>query len=220
MRYPTSTSTFCCKSIFARLDRNGFARNPTNLRANYNCSEKKSVFTKGNRHMPPIKPVSAAWQPVPPPARCERDTRKLNRFHAHILTPGFSRAFHAATLNRSLTSIATYRAKALQAAQNDPTILDLVTANVRAIGPEQGLAMARARGSAQLVHWSRLAMYDWRKRGFSRVEIAKAFMCSVGTVASVLQGRGWRYFRTGERRLTPRQTKPPGKWRNEPRQCN
>ena len=163
--------------------------------------------------MPPINPAPAAWQPVTPPARCERDTAKLREFYAAQLTPGFSRAFHAATLNRSLTSIATYRAKALQAAQNDPTILDLVTANVRAIGPEQGLAMARARGSAHLPPWSRLAIFEHRKRGLTRAEIAAAFRCSIGTVAAVLQGKGRGYHHFGERRLSAAQAQPPGQWR-------
>lgn len=158
---------------------------------------------------PPVKP----WQPVPPPPRGERDTNKLKAFHAYILTPGFSLAFHSVTLNRSLTSIATYRAKALQAAQNDPTITNMVKANVRAIGPEQGLAMAQARGGSQLPYWSRLAIRDWRKQGASRSEIAKAFQCSGGTVADVLNGKGLSYHLSGQRRLTPAQAKPPGQWR-------
>ena len=163
--------------------------------------------------MLPIKPGSPAWSPLRPPPRGERDTAKLRAFYAHILTPGFSLSFHAATLNRSLTSIATYRINALQAAKNDPAIMALVKANVRAIGPEQGLAMAKTRGGSQLPYWSRLAMLDWRKRGASRAEIGKAFQCSGGTVANVLQGHGKSYHLSGERRLTPAQAAPAGRWR-------
>lgn len=74
--------------------------------------------------------------------------------------------------------------------------------------------MARVRGKAQLPAWSRLAMGEYRKWGFSRREIAAAFHCSTGTVANVLQGKGTAYGRfSGERRLTPAQRNPPGRWR-------
>lgn len=157
------------------------------------------------------------WQPVQPPARGETDAAKLNVFHSYILTPGFSQAFHAATLNRSLTTIATYRAKALQAAQADPAIMDIVRENVRAIGAEQGLAMAQARGPAQLPYWSRLAMREFRKRGLGCRDIAAAFRCSLGTVNNVLQGKGTGYASfSGERLLTDAQKAPSGSWSTRP----
>ena len=102
----------------------------------------------------------------------------------------------------------------VKAAQADPTIMDIVRANVRAIGPEQGLAMALARGKSQMPYWSRLAIREYRKRGLSRAQIAAAFICSLGTVTNALQehGRGYQPL-SGERRLTPAQEALPGQWR-------
>lgn len=157
--------------------------------------------------------TSPQWQPVPPPARAERDVAKLNSFWAYILTPGFTQAFHAATFNRSLTSIANYRANALKAAQADPAIMDMVEDRVRAISAEDGWRMAQVRGEAQMPYWSRLAMRDYRKRGLNRRELSAAFRCSLGTVANVLVGEGCAYQPfSGERRLTAAQLDPPGRW--------
>ncbi|WP_218821545.1 hypothetical protein, partial [Sphingobium sp. Z007] len=79
---------------------------------------------------------------------------------------------------------------------------------------EHGLQMARVRGKAQLPAWSRLAIGEYRKRGFSRCEIATAFRCSLGTVANILQGKGTTYgLFSGERRLTQAQRQPPGRWK-------
>ncbi len=78
---------------------------------------------------------------------------------------------------------------------------------------EHGLQMARLRGKAQLPAWSRLAIGEYRNRGFTRREIAAAFHCSPGTVANVLQGKGSAYaLFSGERRLTHAQQHPPGRW--------
>lgn len=150
---------------------------------------------------------------MPTPARGETDAAILNAFWAYILTPGFTLAFHAATLNRSLTSIATYRAKARAATKINPEILDLVKARVRAINAAAGLAMAQARGPAQLPFWSRQAIRDLSKRGWSRRELATAFQCAPGTIANVLQSKGssWAPF-SGERQLTDAQRSPPGQW--------
>lgn len=74
--------------------------------------------------------------------------------------------------------------------------------------------MAQVRGRAQLPTWSRLAIGEYRNRGFSRREIADAFRCSPGTVANVLQGKGATYaLFSGERRLTHAQQHPPGRWK-------
>ncbi len=157
--------------------------------------------------------TSTRWQPVPPPARGETDAAMLIAFHSYILQPGFSLAFHAVTLNRSLTSIATYRAKALQAAQANPGILGMVRARVQAISAEDGLRMAQIRRPAQLCHWSRIAIIHFRKHGLSRRELAVAFETSLSTISNVLQGKGQSYQPfSGERLLTSPQEAPSGSW--------
>jgi hypothetical protein len=88
-----------------------------------------------------------------------------------------------------------------------------VEAAVRGMRPEYGLEMARMRGRAQLPAWSRLAIAEYSKRGFSRREIAVAFRCSLGTVANILQGKGLGYAPfSGQRILTATQRVPPGQW--------
>lgn len=150
------------------------------------------------------------WQPVRPPRRGEPRTA----FHAQMLMPGFSLAFHAAALGRSRTSIMSYRAAAIEAARSDPRVLEAVDAAIWAMRPEHGLAMAQARGTAQLPYWSRLAICDYRKRGLSRPAIANAFRCSLGTVANVLQGKGSSYsLFSGVRCLTSAQRNPPRRMR-------
>ncbi len=149
------------------------------------------------------------WQPVRPPKRGQDRTA----FHAYVLMPGFSLAFHAAALGRSRSALNVYRSAAVAAAQADPAIMAAVDAAVRALRAKDGLQMARVRCRAQLPAWSRLAIGEYRKRGFSRREIAAAFHCSPGTVANVLQGKGTAYaLFSGERRLTHAQQHPPGRW--------
>ena len=144
---------------------------------------------------------------IPKRGQCRR------AFHSFMLVPGLSRTFFSAILNRSSSSVWSYRAQALRAAEADPTILDDVRQLVAEIRPEHGLAMAQARGHAQLPSWSKIAICEFRKRGYSRREIAAAFRCSTSTVANVLQGKraGYDLF-SGARRLTPQQKNPPGKW--------
>ena len=153
------------------------------------------------------------WQPVCLPNRRERDGDNLLRFYAYMITPGFSLAFHAVTLARSLSSVSAYRKAALQAAQIDPRIHLEVRRRLASIEAEHGLQMAQCRGRAQLPFWSRLAICEFRKRGMSRIEIAAAFRCSLGTIANVLQGLGQSFdVISGERRLTHAQRSPPGQW--------
>jgi transcriptional regulator with XRE-family HTH domain len=168
-----------------------------------------------NSHLGKLLPIQAdPWQAVYPPKRGQSRTG----FHAFMLLPGLSLAFYAAALGRSRSSVATYRAAAIAAAQIDPAILATVDTAIRAIRAEDGLQMARLRGSAQLPAWSRLAIGEYRKRGFSRREIATAFRCSPGTVANVLQGKGTTYaLFSGERRLSNAQQHPPGQWFKRPR---
>ncbi|WP_294335863.1 hypothetical protein [uncultured Sphingomonas sp.] len=149
------------------------------------------------------------WQPVRPPKRGQDRTA----FNAFMLLPGISLSFYAAALGRSRSSISAYRAAAIEASQSDPAITAAVDAAVSAMRAEHGLQMARLRGRAHLPSWSRLAIGEYRKRGFSRREIAAAFRCSPGTVANVLQGKGTSYaLFSGERRLTSAQRNPPGRW--------
>lgn len=149
------------------------------------------------------------WRPIRPPKRGEDRTA----FNAFMLLPGMSLSFYAAALGRSRSTVATYRAAAIEAARSHPAIMAAVDAAVWAMRAEHGLQMARVRGKAQLPAWSRLAIGEYRKRGFSRREIAAAFRCAPGTVANVLQGKGTAYtLFSGERRLTHAQRNPPNKW--------
>lgn len=151
----------------------------------------------------------AQWQPVRPPKRGEDRTA----FHAFMLQPGLSLSFYSAALGRSRSTVAAYRAAAIGAARSDPAITAAVDATVWAMRAEHGLQMARLRGKAQLPAWSRLAIGEYRNRGFTRREIAAAFRCSPGTVANVLQGKGTSYaLFSGERRLTHAQLHPPARW--------
>ena len=156
-----------------------------------------------------IRSTETQWQPVRPPRRGASD-ELLTAFHAHILQPGFSIAFHAATLGRSRTSIATYRARARQAELDSPAVREAINAALSSLRPEHGLQMAQCRGKAQLPHWSLLAIAEYRERGFSRRELAAMFCCSLGTVAHALQFRNRSYEPlSGARRLTKGQQRPP-----------
>lgn len=118
-----------------------------------------------------LRVEDAPWQPVRPPNRGQDRTA----FHAFMLLPSLSLSFYAAALGRFRSSISAYRAAAIKATQPDPAIMAAVDAVVWAMRAEHGLQMARIQGSAQLPAWSRLAMGEYRKRGFSRREIAAAF---------------------------------------------
>lgn len=149
------------------------------------------------------------WQPatIPKRGQCRR------AFHSFMLIPGLSGSFFSATLDRSKSSVWSYRAEALRAAKADPTILEDVDQLVAEIRPEDALDMAQARGCAQLPSWSKLAICEFRKRGHSRSQIAAAFRCSPSTVANVLQGKRTAYdLFTGARQPSPQQANPPGKW--------
>ena len=149
------------------------------------------------------------WQPVPPPRRGADDAAWAD-FHAYMLLPGFSIAFHAATLGRSRSSIATYRRQAQKAALADSGIGSLMLTQLSALSVDDGLQMARLRGRAQLPHYALLAICEFRERGLSRRQIASDFRCSPGTVAHALQFRNRSYEPlSGVRRLTATQQRPP-----------
>ena len=149
------------------------------------------------------------WQPVRPPTRGASEASRTD-FYAFMLLPGLTIAFHAATLFRSRSSIATYRRRAQEAATRHPDIATRVLAQLGALNVDAGLQMAQCRGAAQLPHWSLLAICEFRERGFSRRQIASDFRCSLGTVAHALQFRN-RSFEplSGARHLTPPQQRPP-----------
>ena len=152
---------------------------------------------------------SKRWQPAKVPGRsqCRR------AFHSFMLIPGLSGSFFSAALNRSTSSVWSYRAEALKAAKADSTIFDDVDQIVAEIRPEDALAMAQVRGRAQLPSWSKMAICEFQKRGYARGEIASAFCCSKSTVANVLQGKRASYdLFSGARQLTAAQQDPPGKW--------
>jgi hypothetical protein len=152
---------------------------------------------------------ASSWVALPPPKRGESRTA----FFAQMLLPGLSISFRAQILGRSRSSITSYRAAALEAAKRDPAIKKAVEKQVRAMRPEDGLRMAQMRGKTHLTYWSRLAIIEFRRRGFTRREISAAFHCSRGTVDNVLRGgRGSYSLFSGERKLTQAQKNPPGKW--------
>lgn len=77
------------------------------------------------------------------------------------------------------------------------------------------MQMAQRRGSAQLPHWSLLAIAEFRDRGFSRRELTVMFRCSPGTIANALHWRNRSYDpMSGERQLNFPQRSPPGKWKS------
>ena len=165
---------------------------------------------------PPICSDAATavlWQPVRPPTRGASEASRAD-FYAFMLLPGLSVSFHAATLGRSRSSIATYRRQAQEAAMRNPDISSLVLAQLSTLNAEAGLQMAQCRGAAQLPHWSLLAICEFRERGFSRRQIASAFRCSPGTVAHALQFRNRSYEPlSGARRLTAAQQRPPNQFK-------
>jgi len=147
-----------------------------------------------------------------PPRRSDHESDRCT-FHAYMMLPGLSDAFHSATLNRSLSSVATYRSNAKRASGTDPAVLVIRGEMLATMRAEDGLAMAQLRGRSQMPYWSRLAICEYRKRGYSRRDIASAFRCSLGTVANILRGSGTGYgILSGERQLTGSQQCPRGKW--------
>lgn len=165
-----------------------------------------------NSHTEDAGSTVLPWQPVQPPRRGVSEDQHI-AFHAYMLLPGFSISFHAATLGRSRSSVSTYRASAQQAALDNPSVKEMIDTQLLALRPEHGLQMARRRGSAQLPHWSLLAIAEYRNRGFSRRELAVMFRCSPGTIANALQWKNQSYDAlSGERRLSVAQLTPPGQF--------
>ena len=142
-------------------------------------------------------------------------------FHAYMLVPGLSVAFHAETLDRSRSMVSLYLQRASEAAKQNPAVSLLTREIVGTLTPADGMRMAQLRGPAHLPYWSRLAICEWRKRGVSRNHIAENFHCSLSTVGNVLAGAGGGYVAmSGVRRLTQAQLNPIGKIRANPEACS
>ena len=168
-------------------------------------------MTNFQTEIPDASGHAVLWQPVQIPSRRATAAAWVT-FHAYMLLPGFSIGFHAATLARSRTSIATYRTQAKQAAHDKPEIGAMVQVMLSGMRAEDGLEMAKRRGGSQLPHWSRLAIREFRSRGLDRQELSEAFCCSTGTIANVLSGKGVGFRpMSGERILTAAQQSPPGR---------
>lgn len=147
------------------------------------------------------------WRPVPPPTASE----PLAPFYISILLPGLSTAFLQTVLGRSYNTVRKYKAEARQAAMEEPLIASGVQDLMASLTSADGLAMARARGCCQLPFWSRLAIADYVKFGFSLSSIARAFYCSCRTISNVIEQTD---FCRPDRVLTPHQLNPPGKFKS------
>jgi hypothetical protein len=125
-----------------------------------------------------------------------------------MLLPGLSNAYHRAVLDRGSTSVREYRAEAQAAADRDPELRRDVSAAAALISPADGMLMARLRKQCQLPFWSRLAIVEYRKKGYTIPAIAAAFRCSPRTVTNVIQTS---VFFSPNRKLTWFQLNPPAK---------
>lgn len=145
--------------------------------------------------------TQARWQPVLPPAK-GRDRRT---FHISMLLPGFTNAYHMHTLDRCQTSIAAYRAEALD---HEPELRAEVADQAARLSPEDGIVMAQMRGECWMPYWSRLAIVQFRKLGHSQVEIARAFQCSERTVFNIVNRSVYLF---PDRQKTIYQMHPPAR---------
>lgn len=125
-----------------------------------------------------------------------------------MLMPGFTTAYWMQVHGRCYTTIAKWQAQAKCAAERDPELGPAVKAAMCAISPADGMYMARIRGPTQMPFWSRLAIVEYRKRGYGVTEIANAFRCAPRTVGNVVRRS---VFLSPQRVLTPYQRNPPAK---------
>ena len=134
----------------------------------------------------------------------------MTPFYISILLPGLSTAFLQTVLRRSYNSVRKYKAQARQAAADDPSIERGVGELMASLSTNDGLAMARMRGNCQLPFWSRIAIADFVKAGFSLSSIASAFKCSPRTISNVIRSTDFCQI---DRVLAAQQLNPPGKFR-------
>ena len=160
--------------------------------------------------MTPLSPLSeqlsyAQWRPVPATERGD------DKFHALMLTPGLSIGFLGAVLNRGSTAVYRYREEAKQARERSPDLQRLIDDMLSSITPADGLLMAQIRNRAQLPYWSKLAICDYRKRGYTNIELARAFSCCPRTITRITTREDFIFF---SRPLPQNKLSPPGKFRN------
>ena len=141
------------------------------------------------------------WRPVLPPAKGE-DRRD---FRISMLLPGFTNAYHMHTLQRCQTTIAGYRAEAMD---HEPELRSEVTALAAQLSPADGMMMARLRGSCWMPYWSRLAITYFRKLGHSQAAIASAFECGERTVYNIVNRT---VYLSPDRQKTIYQLQPPSR---------
>lgn len=122
-----------------------------------------------------------------------------------MLLPGFTNAYHMHTLDRCQTTIAAYRAEAREFASE---LAAEVAACAINISPDDGLVMARLRGTCWMPYWSRLAIAHFRKAGYSQASIARSFQCSERTVHTVINRS---QFLNPDRIKTRFQQSPPAR---------
>lgn len=130
----------------------------------------------------------------------------------NLLTPGFSQAYHQRALGVSNATLWKYMQWARELVCQDRTIAKGVAENVSSINRDDGLLMARRRGSSHLPFWSRLAiaeaLYIYKDAG----SVADLFKCSVRTVHNVRAGRCISYdLLSGHRVTSSTQTRPPAR---------
>lgn len=157
--------------------------------------------------------AKVAWLPRPLDESVADPGGAERALWAYLLLPGFSIGFHAAVFGRSRSAVRGYLLEAEAAAARDPSLRRLAKLAISNIRPEDGLRMAAQRGGAHLPYWSRLAIREFRKAGLSRIEIARTFRCSLGSVTNVLRGKqGGFHPLAGTRLLSSTQHSPPNRF--------
>jgi hypothetical protein len=121
--------------------------------------------------------------------------------------PGFTNVYWRHVLGRCYNTIARWQGEG-----------EVSQEAMAALTPADGMMMARLRGPCQMPYWSRIAILDYRKRGWSVAEIARAFQCSRRTTHYLMtRGTGWL---TIDRQLTRYQKNPPARFKKQPENGN
>jgi hypothetical protein len=125
-----------------------------------------------------------------------------------MLMQGFSRSYWSEALGCSTTTVSKWRARARAAAVLNPELQRAATEAMCALSPADGMYMARIRGRAQMPYWSRVAVVEYRKRGYGLAEIARAFRCATRTITNIIRRTS---FLMPDRVLTQYQESPPAR---------
>jgi hypothetical protein len=149
----------------------------------------------------------STWRPLilPPRLSAGADLRPL---YVALLMDGFRTSYHMHVLGRSYDALSQYRRDAIEASKSDETLRRDALAGMSALTPSDGLYMARIRGDCQLPYWSRLAILDYRKQGYTLKEIGEAFICSPRNVVKVIN----QVYLIPVLKLTPAQRQPSGRF--------